>query len=101
MKTKKVFRREIFSETRRFAYVSGAKYERVGLCEICAANESIMLAPEEIAGVLKIGMRNIYRRIEAGNIHFIETDEKRVLVCLKSLTDEINRENPALGEKKK
>ena len=42
-----------------------------------------MAAPAVAAVLTKITEREIYRLVETGNVHFIETD--RVSVCLKSL----------------
>ena len=84
MKTKRTFRRETFSETILTAFVFNTNVRKTGLCMICAEN-SPMFTPEKIAEIMSIGTREIYRRIEAGRVHFIETDKRQVLVCLKSL----------------
>lgn len=98
MNYKRTFRREIFSEKKQFAFVFNAKNMSGQLCEVCV-EESVKLPPEIIAEILPIGTREIYRQIEAGKVHFTEIDEKRVLVCMKSLR--INAEKQILQIKLK
>jgi hypothetical protein len=46
----------------------------------------VRMSAPQIAAILKQSTeREIYRLVEAGNVHFVETD--RVLICLKSLTE--------------
>lgn len=53
-------------------------------CSRCAAN--VEMAATQTAAILTHKTeREIYRLVEAGEIHFVETD--RVLVCLKSFVD--------------
>lgn len=51
-------------------------------CPECRAPVE-MAAPQLAAVLAKSTEREIYRLVETGKIHFIETD--RVLICLKSL----------------
>lgn len=44
-----------------------------------------MFTPEEATALLRVSVRTIYREIEAGQLHFHETPEGSVLVCLDSL----------------
>jgi len=44
-----------------------------------------MFLPEILSELLKISLREIYRKIEAGDVHFVEIEEKRVLVCARSM----------------
>jgi len=44
-----------------------------------------MIAPEEAAMVAGVGLRQLFRQIETGGIHYSETAEGRLLVCLASL----------------
>jgi len=44
-----------------------------------------MTTPQIAAILTRSNEREIYRLIETGKVHFVETD--RVLICLKSLTD--------------
>jgi len=45
-----------------------------------------MVAPEQAALVTHIPLRMIYRWIETALVHFRETANGSVIVCLKSLT---------------
>ena len=53
-------------------------------CADCAA-EVWMLRPEQAAGLTGASTRAIYRRAEAGLLHFAETVDGLLLVCPKSL----------------
>jgi hypothetical protein len=44
-----------------------------------------MSTPQVAAILTNLTEREIYRHVETGKVHFVETD--RVLICLKSLTD--------------
>jgi hypothetical protein len=92
MKSKRTFRRETFSETTKIAFFSNIDTTDVSLCRICAGG-SPMFAPEKIAEIFLIGTREIYRRVESGKVHFVETDNLRILVCLKSLTQNSLKES--------
>lgn len=45
-----------------------------------------MVTPEQAALLTHISARTIYRRVEAGELHFTETPEGLLLICLDSLT---------------
>jgi hypothetical protein len=53
-------------------------------CPACGA-EVLMASPETAALLAGVGVRAVYRAIEAGTIHFVESSEDLVLVCLRSL----------------
>ena len=48
-----------------------------------------MLMPEEAAALTGVGTRQLYRWVEAGQIHFVETAEGRLLLCPNSLSNEL------------
>ena len=54
-------------------------------CAECGGQVAVA-APEEAARATGTSARTIYRRIEAGTIHFMETPEGCLLVCLVSLS---------------
>ena len=54
-------------------------------CVECPAPTQ-MLAPEEAAALLGVSTRAIYARAEAGQLHFVETPEGKLLVCPNSLS---------------
>jgi hypothetical protein len=47
-----------------------------------------MSTPQGAAILTRSTERGIYRLVETGKIHFVETD--RVLICLKSLTETLS-----------
>ncbi len=55
----------------------------------------VEMSTPQVAAILKRSTeREIYRLVETGKVHFVETD--RVLVCLKSLTETLS-EPPAIA----
>ncbi len=44
-----------------------------------------MLTPDEAAAVSLTTTRSIFRRVEEGNLHFLEGEGGRLLVCVNSL----------------
>ena len=53
-------------------------------CGTCRA-EVVMLTPEEATTLAQISARNIYRRVEVGELHSIETEDGALRVCVNSL----------------
>jgi hypothetical protein len=53
-------------------------------CERCRATVP-MITPEEAAALMDLSSRSIYRRIEAGSVHFHE-DRQGLLICADSLS---------------
>lgn len=51
----------------------------------CAECNAQMITAEDAATIAGTCMRTIYRSIEAGTIHYVETSAGTVLVCLASL----------------
>lgn len=69
------------------------KPERLVLawCPQCAG-EARMVTAEEAAATARVSTRTIYALLEAGRIHFTETVDGLLLVCLSSLFErEIKR----------
>jgi hypothetical protein len=52
-------------------------------CPQCASHVE-MAAPQTIAAWSELTEREIFRLVEAGEVHFVEVE--RILICLKSLT---------------
>src|SRR5262245_54657359 len=52
-------------------------------CEECAG--VLLLTPEEAAAIHNLSTRTIYRWVEAGFIHSLETPDRLLLVCPASL----------------
>jgi hypothetical protein len=57
---------------------------RVAVCEQCT-REVVMLSPEAAAALFETTARVIFRLIEAGELHFLETVGGGLLVCRNSL----------------
>ena len=55
-----------------------------GSCAMCGG-PARMLTPEEAAALCGVSPRTIYRWVEAGRVHFAETPDGRLSVCLASL----------------
>ena len=53
-------------------------------CAQC--RDAPMVAPEEAAALARTSARTIYRRVEDGLLHYVETPGGGLLVCLHSLT---------------
>lgn len=60
------------------------------ICPFCF-DHSPMVAAEVAAGILRVSSREIYRRVEQGTIHFVETAEMKVLICLNSNSENGSR----------
>ncbi|MDQ4123572.1 MAG: hypothetical protein M3209_19210 [Acidobacteriota bacterium] len=52
--------------------------EEVFLCEEC---DEQMIMPQTAAVLYDISTREVYRLVEEGKIHFLETDSKDIFVC--------------------
>ena len=55
-------------------------------CEQCGI-ETLMFAPEEFARSRGTTARVVYRQIESGDFHFIETQTGTLLICNESLAE--------------
>jgi excisionase family DNA binding protein len=44
-----------------------------------------MVTPDEAAQLCQVSTRTIYRRIETGRLHFMETEKGFSLICIQSL----------------
>lgn len=55
-----------------------------GWCPDCTQQVDL-LGPEQLAQLLDITAREVYRRLEAGKLHGQETPGGRLLICVKSV----------------
>jgi len=53
-------------------------------CDKCS-EPSGMITPEEAAALCEVSTRTIYRWLEMASIHFSESEDEALLICLKSL----------------
>ena len=44
-----------------------------------------MVTPAQAAVIARVSVRDINRRVEAGEVHFLETTQGALLVCISSL----------------
>ena len=56
----------------------------VEFCDACG-EETTMITPEQAAAQAAVSVRTIYRWVEAAKVHFIETHEGRLLICVNVL----------------
>jgi hypothetical protein len=77
-------RTEITIETRHVLLVSNRKLTATGWCEQCGSRVRLMTA-EMAAQRAGVSTRTSYRRAEAGQLHFTETQAGLLLVCANSL----------------
>jgi hypothetical protein len=55
------------------------------LCTECAANDAVMISPEQAAILKQVPVRTIYRQVELGAIHYKEAADGTITVCTRSL----------------
>jgi hypothetical protein len=79
-------RTEITIEAHRILVLRRPRRSLLAGCAICAGDS---LMPDEAATLARVDTRTIYRWIEADQIHFTETAEGQMLVCLSSLSDNV------------
>jgi hypothetical protein len=78
-------RKTITIETHQVQIIRARPPEVEAWCANCAA-QSPFLTPEAAAQMTGTTTRALYRWVEAGALHFIETAEGGLLLCLPSLT---------------
>ena len=62
-------------------------------CEACGTTTE-MVTPERAAEMLKTNPRAIYRQVEKGEVHFVETGGGEILICCSSYKSQFNLEGP-------
>jgi hypothetical protein len=53
-------------------------------CPACGS-KALMATPQQAAAIVGSSVRAVNRRVEAGEVHFVETKEGSLLVCISSL----------------
>lgn len=79
-------------ETERLLVIRRSKTSFDGWCGHCQA-EVKLIGLEEAAAIADASQRTIFRWAEAGEIHFTETEDRRVMFCLDSISRH-GTENP-------
>lgn len=77
-------------ETHEFWFVRRPAAQRPTLlCAECPGDTETMLTPKEAAERVGVNQSTVYRWAEEGRIHFSETPEGNLLVCLAPLTIDV------------
>ena len=77
---------EITIETHRLLTIKRGSRHQLAWCEECG--EQTQMAPADEAAILAaVSPRAIYQLIEERELHFVETPDGMVLICLKSLAN--------------
>jgi predicted site-specific integrase-resolvase len=75
---------EIIVEKHRVVTVRARRVSAVGWCAQCGMKVRMVTA-EDASRIAQVTPRTIYRWAEAGQLHFTESQEGLMLICLKSL----------------
>ena len=75
---------EITVDRHRLVFLRRPSASPSSWCASCG-EQVAMLTPDEAATVANVSSRTIYRRVEAGEIHYTETPEGLVRVCANSI----------------
>jgi len=78
---------EITVEAHQVTVIRPRRHFSLAWCAVCARRVEV-LSPEQAAAAVGLSPQAIYRQIEAQRLHFAETDEGLVWVCLNSLLEE-------------
>jgi len=54
-------------------------------CPSCG-REVTMVTPQQAAAIVKVSVRTINRWVEAGAVHFVETPDGLLLLCVNSIS---------------
>ena len=92
-------RTEITIETERLLIIRSRKTSAQAWCTSCGRQVQ-MITIDEAAQESKVSSRLVYRLVEADQLHFIETTDKRVLICVNSLHQmmEVRQRSDAAGD---
>lgn len=98
---KKTRRTERTVEIHEFYAIRTASGSLPALCTDCSTGDAIMLAPDHAALLSHVPTRMIYRFVETGSIHYRETPNGSLVVCIRSLVDASSKHNKTIeGELK-
>jgi hypothetical protein len=76
-------RTQVTVETDDVLVIRRAAGRSLGACPICGARGSLATVAEA-ARVSRVSERTIHRWVEDARVHFTETPQGRLLICLKS-----------------
>ena len=89
---KRISKKIKVTHRRTFLVANGSAQIR---CRECS-QEAWMMRAETASGITGVAIRTIYQHVEAGRVHFQETPDGFLMVCLNSLNslaDGIRRKN--------
>jgi len=72
-------------EQREIWRVSRGENVTTQMCPFCG-DQSPMIGAEYLAKIMAASPREVYRKIDSDAVHFVETAELQVLVCLRSFS---------------
>ncbi len=81
MKRKKT---EIIVEREQVLIIKRLDDREPRCCAECAG-QAQMVSVDEAAALAQVTARAIYRRVEASQLHFVETEDGSLMVCINSL----------------
>jgi hypothetical protein len=84
MKRKK--KTEIIVEREQVLVIRGLDKREPRWCAECS-EQAQMVSVDEAAVLTRLSARAIYRQVEASQLHFLETADGLLLVCINSLLD--------------
>jgi hypothetical protein len=82
---KKTRRTEKTVEIHEIYAIRTASGSLPALCAECSTGDAIMLAPDHAALLSHVPTRMIYRLVETGSIHYRETPNGSLVVCVRTL----------------
>jgi hypothetical protein len=65
-------------------------------CSACG-EVAQMITPEQAAAISQVTVRTVNQRVEAGHVHFVETADGRLWVCVNSLSEPRADRGPHAG----
>jgi hypothetical protein len=85
---------EVTTEKRRIVIINRSYISPQKICDHCY-EPSGMITPEEAAALCNVSTRTVYRWLETSAVHFTETAEGMLLLCLNSLAATVTNESLA------
>ncbi len=85
---------DVTTEKRRIVIINRSYLSPQKTCDRCP-EPSGMITPDETAALWNVSTRTVYRWLETGAVHFTETAEGMLLLCLSSLAAAATNESPA------
>ena len=70
-------------EITRVSYRPGSAQQWCSECGVLV----VMVTPEQASAIAQVSVRTINQLVEAAGVHFIETPDRLLLICLNSLKD--------------